>query len=67
VAGKMASDMCRAAARTNATATVKKFVPHCCSVIEHLTSVEGVAEEEEVDDQLLWNLQIVSEVVRSSG
>lgn len=25
-------------------------------------SVEGVAEEEEVDDQLLWNLQILSEV-----
>ena len=24
--------------------------------------VEGVAEEEEVDDQLLWNLQILSEV-----
>ncbi|KAJ7327828.1 Proteasome activator complex subunit 4 [Desmophyllum pertusum] len=67
VAGKMASDMCRAAARTNATATLKIFVPHCCSVIEHLTSVEGVAEEEEVDDQLLWNLQILSEVVRSSG
>ncbi|CAH3144364.1 unnamed protein product [Porites evermanni] len=67
VAGKMAADMCRAAARTNAPATLKKFVPHCCSVIEHLTSVEGVAEEEEVDDQLLWNLQILSEVVRSSG
>jgi len=62
----MASDMCRGAARTNATATLKKFVPHCCSVIEHLTSV-GVVEEEEVDDQLLWNLQIFSEVVGSSG
>jgi len=24
--------------------------------------VEGVSEEEEVDDQLLWNLQILSEV-----
>ena len=24
--------------QTNATATLKKFVPHCCSVIEHLTS-----------------------------
>ncbi|XP_044171551.1 proteasome activator complex subunit 4-like [Acropora millepora] len=67
VAGKMASDMCRAAARTNAPATLKMFVPHCCSVIEHLTSVEGMSQEEEVDDQLLWNLQILSEVVRSSG
>lgn len=67
VAGKMASDMCRAAARTNSNATLKMFVPHCCSIIEHLTSVEGVADEEEVDDQLLWNLQLLSEVVRSSG
>ncbi|PFX25214.1 Proteasome activator complex subunit 4B [Stylophora pistillata] len=67
VAGKMASDMCRAAARTNAKATLKMFVPHCGSVIEHLTSVEGVADEEEVDDQLLWNLQLLSEVVRCSG
>lgn len=24
--------------------------------------VEGVADEEEVDDQLLWNLQLLSEV-----
>ncbi|XP_015766712.1 PREDICTED: proteasome activator complex subunit 4-like [Acropora digitifera] len=52
---------------TNAPATLKMFVPHCCSVIEHLTSVEGMSQEEEVDDQLLWNLQILSEVVRSSG
>ena len=24
--------------------------------------MEGVADEEEVDDQLLWNLQLLSEV-----
>ena len=29
--------------------------------------MEGVAEEEEVDDQLLWNLQILSEVDLKSG
>ena len=31
-------------------------------VVLSLFSVEGVSEEEEVDDQLLWNLQILSEV-----
>ena len=29
---------------------------------QYFVLVEGVAEEEEVDDQLLWNLQILSEV-----
>ena len=29
--------------------------------------MEGIAEEEEVDDQLLWNLQILSEVDLKSG
>ena len=27
--------------------------------------MEGVADEEEVDDQLLWNLQLLSEVIIS--
>ena len=27
--------------------------------------MEGVADEEEVDDQLLWNLQLLSEVIVS--
>ncbi|KAK3731823.1 hypothetical protein QZH41_020179, partial [Actinostola sp. cb2023] len=67
VAGKIAADMCRAAAKTNPDAALKKFLPHCCSIIEGITSVEGMKHEEETDDQLLWNLQIFSEIVRTNG
>ncbi|XP_032233646.1 proteasome activator complex subunit 4 isoform X2 [Nematostella vectensis] len=67
VAGKIAADMCRAAAKTSAKITLKKFLPRCFSVIESTTSADGARNDEEIDDQLLWNLQILSEVVRSKG
>ena len=36
----------------------------CCFKTNNIFSfiVEGMSQEEEVDDQLLWNLQILSEV-----
>jgi len=67
VAGKMVSDMVRAAVKAYPALTMKKFLPHCLRVVKNMTSAEGIEEEETVDSELLWNLEILSELVRCTG
>uniref|UniRef100_A0A8C1FD07 Proteasome activator subunit 4b n=1 Tax=Cyprinus carpio carpio TaxID=630221 RepID=A0A8C1FD07_CYPCA len=67
VAGRMVADMCRAAAKSHPAESLRLFVPHCCNAITHLTANEDVSNEEELDKELLWNLQLLSEVTRVDG
>ncbi|XP_051507905.1 proteasome activator complex subunit 4A isoform X2 [Myxocyprinus asiaticus] len=67
VAGRMVADMCRAAAKCHPAEALKLFVPHCCNAILHLTANEEVLNEEELDKELMWNLQLLSEVTRVDG
>ncbi|PKU42955.1 proteasome activator complex subunit 4 [Limosa lapponica baueri] len=47
--------------------SLKLFVPHCCNVITHLTVNDDVLHDEELDKELLWNLQLLSEITRVDG
>ncbi|XP_046888598.1 proteasome activator complex subunit 4B-like [Hypomesus transpacificus] len=67
VSGRMVADMCRAAAKCHPTESLRLFVPHCCSIILHITANEELLNEEEMDKELLWNLQLLSEVTRVDG
>uniref|UniRef100_A0A673BL13 Proteasome activator subunit 4b n=1 Tax=Sphaeramia orbicularis TaxID=375764 RepID=A0A673BL13_9TELE len=67
VSGRMVADMCRAAAKCHPVESLRLFVPHCCSVISHITNNEELQNEEELDKELLWNLQLLSEVTRVDG
>ncbi|KAB0397626.1 hypothetical protein E2I00_012676 [Balaenoptera physalus] len=67
VAGRMVADMCRAAVKCCPEESLKLFVPHCCSVITQLTMNDDVLNEEELDKELLWNLQLLSEITRVDG
>ncbi|KAF7220060.1 proteasome activator complex subunit 4A isoform X2 [Nothobranchius furzeri] len=67
VAGRMVADMCRAAAKCHPAECLKMFVPHCCSAINQIAVHEEVLNEEELDKELLWNLQLLSEVTRVDG
>lgn len=67
VAGRMVADMCRAAVKCCPEKSLKLFVPHCCSVITHLTLNDDVLHDEELDKELLWNLQLLSEITRVDG
>uniref|UniRef100_A0A8B9T6E1 Proteasome activator subunit 4 n=1 Tax=Anas platyrhynchos TaxID=8839 RepID=A0A8B9T6E1_ANAPL len=67
VAGRMVADMCRAAVKCRPEESLKLFVPHCCSVITHLTVNDDVLRDEELDKELLWNLQLLSEITRVDG
>ncbi|KAK0140557.1 Proteasome activator complex subunit 4B [Merluccius polli] len=66
VSGRMVADMCRAAAKCHPAESLRLFVPHCCSVILHITDTE-LLNEEDLDKELLWNLQLLSEVTRVDG
>ena len=48
--------------QTNAKMALRKFIPHCSGIVLNLTSSEDVQLEEDLDGQLLFNLQILSEV-----
>uniref|UniRef100_A0A8D0D4A4 Proteasome activator subunit 4 n=1 Tax=Sander lucioperca TaxID=283035 RepID=A0A8D0D4A4_SANLU len=63
VSGRMVADMCRAAAKCHPAESLRLFVPHCCSIIFHITD----SHEDELDKELLWNLQLLSEVTRVDG
>ncbi|XP_028286764.1 proteasome activator complex subunit 4B [Parambassis ranga] len=67
VSGRMVADMCRAAAKCHPAESLRLFVPHCCSVIFHITDNEELQSEDELDKELLWNLQLLSEVTRVDG
>ncbi|XP_076019061.1 proteasome activator complex subunit 4A isoform X2 [Genypterus blacodes] len=67
VAGRMVADMCRAASKCHPAESLKLFVPHCCSAINQIAVNEEVLNDEELDKELLWNLQLLSEVARVDG
>ncbi|XP_062269925.1 proteasome activator complex subunit 4B [Platichthys flesus] len=67
VSGRMVADMCRAAAKCHPAESLSLFVPHCCSVIYQITDNEDLQSEDELDKELLWNLQLLSEVARVDG
>ncbi|XP_043911057.1 proteasome activator complex subunit 4 [Protopterus annectens] len=67
VSGRMVADMCRAAVKCHPGEALKLFVPHCCSVIAQLTVNDDVLKEEELDKELLWKLQLLSEITRVDG
>uniref|UniRef100_A0A3Q2P0Y9 Proteasome activator subunit 4 n=1 Tax=Fundulus heteroclitus TaxID=8078 RepID=A0A3Q2P0Y9_FUNHE len=67
VAGRMVADMCRAAAKCHPAESLKLFVPHCCNAINQIAANEEVLNEEELDKEFLWNLQLLSEVTRVDG
>ncbi|XP_053568667.1 proteasome activator complex subunit 4 [Bombina bombina] len=67
VSGRMVADLCRAAVKCCPVESLKLFLPHCCNVITHLTISDDVLHEEELDKELLWNLQLLSEITRVDG
>ncbi|KAK7140459.1 hypothetical protein R3I94_012924 [Phoxinus phoxinus] len=67
IAGRMVADMCRAATKCHPAEALKLFLPHCCNAILQISSNEEVLNEEELDKELMWNLQLLSEVTRVDG
>uniref|UniRef100_A0A672KRB5 Proteasome activator subunit 4 n=1 Tax=Sinocyclocheilus grahami TaxID=75366 RepID=A0A672KRB5_SINGR len=67
VAGRMVANMCRAATKCHPAEALKLFLPHCCNAIFQISAYEEELNEEELDKELMWNLQLLSEVTRVDG
>lgn len=62
--GKAIASLCLAFAKSNPVPTLAKFVPHFGRLILTLTDHEDVFTDDPLDDELLFSLLLMSEIVR---
>ncbi|KAK8767206.1 hypothetical protein V5799_006012 [Amblyomma americanum] len=67
VSGRYVANLCRCMARVNPSLALGTFVPHFTKLVMALTVSEEVATEELLDDELLFALLLLSEMVRCNG
>ncbi|CAG9839520.1 unnamed protein product [Diabrotica balteata] len=64
VSGKMLAICCHCFAKVNPKETLKLFLPYLCDRIEELLNENpNIVKEEHIDDELLYNLLMLSELV----
>ncbi|CAH1169598.1 unnamed protein product [Phaedon cochleariae] len=64
ISGKMLAIACHCFAKVNPKETLKLFLPHLCDRIEEMLSENpNIEKEEHIDDELLYNLLMLSELV----
>lgn len=63
VSGKMVAIGCHCFAKVNPKETLKLFLPYLCDRIQDLLNENpNIEKEEHIDDELLYNLLMLSEV-----
>lgn len=67
VSGRYVANLCRCMARVNPNLALGTFVPHFTKLVMALTGSDEVATEELLDDELLFDLLLLSEMVRCNG
>ncbi|XP_046402715.1 proteasome activator complex subunit 4A-like [Ischnura elegans] len=67
VAGRFAATLCLAFAKVNAKETLKVLLPYLCRTIMSLTESDDVYREEILDNELLFNMLLLTEVVNCHG
>ncbi|KAH8027892.1 hypothetical protein HPB51_011122 [Rhipicephalus microplus] len=67
VSGRYVANLCRCMARVNPNLALATFVPHFTKLVMALTKSDEVATEELLDDELLFHLLLLSEIVRCNG
>lgn len=67
VAGKLMSSMVGKAAKACPEMTCRKFIPHFSRLILALTETEDMTGDEKIDEELLFSLQLLSEIVKCNG
>lgn len=65
--GKAIATLCLACAKSCPKETLAKFVPHFSRIIKTLTSNDEVFQDSILDDELLFSLLVMSEIVRCNS
>lgn len=63
VAGKFAAHVCSSVAKVNAPKVLQTFLPHLLRFLDSSLASEDVLLEESLEDELLFNLLLLSELV----
>ncbi|KAL8607379.1 hypothetical protein ACOMHN_024404 [Nucella lapillus] len=68
VGARLASNLCRACARVRPEETLKLLLPQLCAKINSLAAEHPeVATEEHLDNSFLWNIVMLSQLMRCNG
>jgi len=67
VSGKCIASICRTFAKVRPDDTLKLLVPHVCNIILTYTEHEDIRQEETLDNELLYNLLLLSELANCHG
>ncbi|KAG8177101.1 hypothetical protein JTE90_015245 [Oedothorax gibbosus] len=67
VSGKYAANLCRVVCKVNSEVGLQTFLPHFSKLVLSLAESDDILKEERLDDELLFSLLILSEIVRSNG
>ncbi|XP_054263116.1 proteasome activator complex subunit 4-like [Macrosteles quadrilineatus] len=67
VSGKSVGSICRTFAKVRPEETLKLLLPHFCQIILAYGDHEDIKQEENLDNELLYNLLLLSEVVNCYG
>lgn len=68
VSGRLAANLCRAAARVRPEETLKLLLPRLCEKIQAFAAEHpDIAKEEHLDNSFLWNMLMLSQLLRCNG
>jgi len=67
VSGKSIGSICRTFAKIRPEETLKLLLPHFCQIILSFSDHDDIKQEENLDNELLFNLLLLSEVVHCYG
>ncbi|XP_067941424.1 proteasome activator complex subunit 4B-like [Watersipora subatra] len=67
VAGRLAAAMIYGVANARPSMVLPQVIPYCCKNILELTANKDVATDPRTDNSLLWNMLLLSEVIRPDG
>eukprot|EP00731_Ephydatia_muelleri_P029038 Em0020g682a len=63
VSGKLCAEICGSVTKTIGGPALKLFIHHCTQVIEHSLEDPDQVVSEHLDKELVWNIQLLSQVV----
>lgn len=68
VGGRFVANLCKSAVKVNTEKSLRLFIPHFTGNIRRLIAAnEDLKNEEKLDVEFLWNILMLSQVVRSPG
>ncbi len=67
IAGRIAASLCRCLVKAKPEKGLAAFIPKSVEILDDLVQVEAITDETKLDDEIKFNMLILSECVRGHG